>query len=101
MKFIKDLRRKPLVPGLHASDAFNFGFRLWPLPVWVNPQMRKGNGAMGRCGGGWLGKVGLDIGRTEIIVYLFWPYVRVSFKRPRWDQYEEPREDNEGGDRGD
>ncbi len=42
-----------------------------------------GHGWLGRFGGGWRWKLGLDIGGTTIILNLIWGTVRISWEKKK------------------
>jgi hypothetical protein len=64
----------------HSDEIINWKRQYGRLKV--SFRMRKNNGAMGRMGGGWLWKFGIEAARGELLFNLFVAVLRVSWYKP-------------------
>ncbi len=64
----------------HSDDLINWEWQRGRLKLQFH--MRKNNGAMGRLGGGWLWKLGIDAARSGFVLYLFVAMFRCSWSKP-------------------
>lgn len=63
----------------HSDELINWQ-RQWGR-IKVSFRMRKNNGAMGRMGGCWLWKFGIEVARGEVLFNLFVAVLRIGLVR--------------------